>query len=153
MSRKVIVTVIVATLIVAFVVAAGARIVRVPIDISIPRIPEAIRKAAPDLAIVSARANTAEGAKMFDVEVVVENRGIVDYRPGNTCQARVALWLSGGGYELLRLLKSEKVPALDAGESTTLHLDLHMPHEGGVWVVLQWDANPRNDREIIYFVY
>lgn len=152
MTYKTLVMVGVIVLVVAFVAVAVAQLPTARVGIELPRIPDYIRRAAPNLAIMSAQANAAEGNKMFDVEVVVKNKGLAAYRPSRTCKARVALWL-GAGYELLRLLGSEEVPTLRPGESTTLHINLHMPSEGGVWVILQWDANPRDDREIIYFVY
>ena len=113
---------------------------------------EALKNARPDLAIESA--NIAGTRPDFEVHVVIKNAGLVNYEPDprTNYQALVCLWHRVGN-DLIRLADSAPVPALNRGESATVMLKIQMPTEGAAEVVLQWDADPRNDRAQLHWVF
>ncbi len=113
---------------------------------------EAMRRARPDLAIESAHIQGT--APDFEVNVVVVNRGLVAYEPDPRENYRpvVALWHRVGN-DLVRLADTAQIPPLGRGENATVTLGISMPNEGSARVLIQWDADARNDSTDLHWVY
>ncbi len=129
---------------------------RLPVDRQLTQraqqVLEALRRARPDLAIESA--SIAGTRPDFEVNVVVVNKGLVNYEPDERAVYRpvVCLWRTVGN-NLTQLVDTADIPALGRGESTTVTLKINMPSEGSARVVIQWDADPRNDQADLHWIF
>lgn len=129
---------------------------RLPVDRQVgqhaQQLLEALKRARPDLAIESAA--IAGTRPDFEVNAVIVNKGLVNYEPDERPAYRpvVCLWRTVGN-NMTQLVDTADIPALARGESTTVTLKINMPSEGSARVVIQWDADPRNDKADLYWIF